>query len=128
MEYFIKDAAKQLNISIYTLRYYDKEGLTPFVKKDENGVRRYTDEDLEWIRMLISLRDIDMPIANIKEYINLYLQGEDTIQQRRDLMIQYREYVKNKIRNTLDNLENATRKVCEYDREVADILSEKNLF
>ena len=68
MEYLIKDASKKLNISIYTLRYYDKEGLTPFVRKDENGVRKYTEEDLEWIRMLINLRDIDMPISNIKEY------------------------------------------------------------
>ena len=43
MECLIKDASKKLNISVYTLRYYDKEGLTPFVKKDENGVRRYTE-------------------------------------------------------------------------------------
>ena len=77
MEYLIKDASNKLNISIYTLRYYDKEGLTPFVKKDENGVRRYTEEDLEWIKMLINLRDIDMPISNIKEYITLYLKGDE---------------------------------------------------
>ena len=82
MEYLIKDASKKLNISIYTLRYYDKEGLTPFVKKDENGVRKYTEEDLEWIRLLMNLRDIDMPISNIKEYIQLYLQGDKTIDER----------------------------------------------
>lgn len=124
----IKDASKKLNISIYTLRYYDKEGLTPFVKKDENGVRKYTEEDLEWIRLLMNLRDIDMPISNIKEYIQLYLQGDKTIDERRDLMCRYTEYIKKKIENTINNLEMAIRKLKQYDSAVADILDDKDLF
>ncbi|WP_196001184.1 MerR family transcriptional regulator [Clostridium sp. 1001271B_151109_B4] len=128
MEYLIKDASKKLNISIYTLRYYDKEGLTPFVKKDENGVRKYAEEDLEWIRMLINLRDIDMPISNIKEYIQLYLQGDKTIDERRDLICRYTEYIKKKIENTINNLEMATEKLKRYDSAVADILDDKELF
>lgn len=128
MEYLIKDESKKLNISIYTLRYYDKEGLTPFVKKDENGVRKYTDEDLEWIRMLINLRDIDMPISNIKEYIELYLKGDETIEQRRDLICRYREYIKKKVEDTISSLEMATEKLRNYDSVVADILDDTNLF
>ena len=128
MEYLIKDASKKLNISIYTLRYYDKEGLTPFVKKDENGVRKYTEEDFEWIRLLMNLRDIDMPISNIKEYIQLYLQGDKTIDERRDLMCRYTEYIKKKIENTINNLEMAIRKLKQYDSAVADILDDKDLF
>lgn len=128
MEYLIKDASKKLNISIYTLRYYDKEGLTPFVKKDENGVRKYTEEDLEWIRLLMNLRDIDMPISNIKEYIQLYLQGDKTIDERRDLMCRYTEYIKKKIENIINNLEMAIRKLKQYDSAVADILDDKDLF
>ena len=128
MEYLIKDASKKLNISIYTLRYYDKEGLTPFVKKDENGVRKYTEEDLEWIRLLMNLRDIDMPISNIKEYIQLYLQGDKTIDERRYLMCRYTEYIKKKIENTINNLEMAIRKLKQYDSAVADILDYKDLF
>ena len=128
MEYLIKDASKKLNISIYTLRYYDKEGLTPFVKKDENGVRKYTEEDLEWIRLLMNLRDIDMPISNIKEYIELYLKGDETIEQRRDLMCRYREYIKKKVEDTISSLEMATEKLRNYDSAVADILDDRNLF
>lgn len=128
MEYLIKDASKKLNISIYTLRYYDKEGLTPFLKKDENGIRKYTEEDLEWIRMLINLRDIDMPISNIKEYINLYLKGDETLEQRRDLMFRYKEYIKKKVEDTINNLEMATKKLRQYDSAVADILDDANMF
>jgi DNA-binding transcriptional MerR regulator len=145
MECLIKDASKKLNISVYTLRYYDKEGLTPFVKKDENGVRRYTEEDLldiaekmlnsyldkmklEWIKMLINLRDIDMPISNIKEYITLYLKGDETIEERRELMCKYREYIKKKIKDTISNLEMATEKLRQYDYAVSDILDDENMF
>ena len=106
----------------------DKEGLTPFVKKDENGVRKYTEEDLEWIRLLMNLRDIDMPISNIKEYIQLYLQGDKTIDERRDLMCRYTEYIKKKIENTINNLEMAIRELKQYDSAVADILDDKDLF
>lgn len=128
MEYLIKEVSEKLNISVYTLRYYDKEGLTPFVKKDNKGIRRYTDDDLEWIKMLINLRDIDMPISNIKEYIQLFIQGDDTIEERRKLMCQYRDYVKKKVQDTIENLEKATKKLCEYDSAVADILSDDNLY
>ena len=128
MEYLIKDASKILNISIYTLRYYDKEGLTPFVKKDTNGVRKYTEEDLEWIRMLINLRDIDMPISNIKEYIALYIKGDETIPERRELMFRYKEYVKKKVEDTLKNLEMTTKKLRQYDSAVADILEDTQIY
>ena len=128
MECLIKDASKKLNISVYTLRYYDKEGLTPFVKKDENGVRRYTEEDLEWIKMLINLRDIDMPISNINEYITWYLKGDETIEERRELMCKYREYIKKKIKDTISNLEMATEKLRQYGYAVSDILDDENMF
>ena len=128
MEYLIKDASKILNISIYTLRYYDKEGLTPFVKKDKNGVRKYTEEDLEWIRMLINLREIDMPISNIKEYIALYIKGDETIPERRELMFRYKEYVKKKVEDTLKNLEMTTKKLRQYDSAVADILEDTQIY
>lgn len=124
MGYFIKEAAKKLNVSSYTLRYYDKEGLTPFLKKDKNGVRIYTDEDLEWIKMLLNLRDIDMPIKKIKEYIDLYMKGSETINERRELMIRYKEYVKKKIEETVRSMEYATKELCKYDKDVADILDD----
>ena len=70
----------------------------------------------------MNLRDIDMPISNIKEYIQLYLQGDKTIDERRDLMCRYTEYIKKKIENTINNLEMAIRKLKQYDSAVADIL------
>ena len=78
--------------------------------------------------MLINLRDIDMPISNIKEYIALYLKGDETIAERRELMCKYREYIKKKIKDTINSLEMATQKLRQYDYAVADILDNENIF
>ena len=78
--------------------------------------------------MLINLRDIDMPISNIKEYITLYLKGDETIEERRELMCKYREYIKKKIKDTISNLEMATEKLRQYDYAVSDILDDENMF
>ena len=77
--------------------------------------------------MLINLRDIDMPISNIKEY-SLYIKGDETIPERRELMFRYKEYVKKKVQDTLKNLEMTTKKLRQYDSAVADILEDENIF
>ena len=64
--YSIREAADKLNVSIHTLRYYEKEGLTPFIKRNENGNRIYTSTDIQWIYMIRCLRDTDMPIIKIR--------------------------------------------------------------
>lgn len=127
MKYSIKEVAEKLNISQYTLRYYDKKGLIPYLQRESNGVRRYTDEDIDWIRMIICLRNIDMPIEKIHEYINLYLQGDETIEQRRVLMQQYKKFVEDKIKATIMSLKMTTKKLHEYDPKVVDILNEEIL-
>ena len=127
MGYTIKEVAEKLNISQYTLRYYDKEGLIPYLKREKNGIRRYTDEDIDWINMIISLRNIDMPITKIHEYITLYLQGDKTIEQRRELIQKYKIFIENKIKDTVVSLKITTKILCEYDPKVADILLENDL-
>ena len=69
-----------------------------------------------------------MPISNIKEYITLYLKGDETIEERRELMCKYREYIKKKIKDTISNLEMATEKLRQYDYAVSDILDDENMF
>ena len=97
------------------------------MQRESNGVRRYTDEDIDWIRMIICLRNIDMPIEKIHEYINLYLQGDETIEQRRVLMQQYKKFVEDKIKATIMSLKMTTKKLHEYDPKVVDILNEEIL-
>lgn len=122
MEYTIKEAAEKSNISIYTVRYYDQAGLMPFLKRTVSGIRIFTKEDMEWLAMIIALREIDMPIARIKDYIDLLVQGESTIEQRCQLIEQYRTYMEEKMNAMRKCLDITAKKLDEYDRGVVEIL------
>ena len=126
MEYSVKQVSEKLGISVYTLHYYDKEGLLPFIKKKDNGTRVFTEGDVEWVDMILALREIDMPIAKIKEYISLLVQGETTLSQRRSLITQYREYLEYRMQAMKKCLDITSRKLKEYDKGVLDILDEQD--
>ncbi|UUZ81239.1 MerR family transcriptional regulator [Paenibacillus sp. P26] len=67
----IKEVTEITGISASALRYYESEGLLPYVKRDESGKRIYDQEDLEWIHFTTALRATGMPVAQIQEYVNL---------------------------------------------------------
>lgn len=127
MKYTIKDAAEQLNISIYTIRYYDKMGLMPFLKREESGTRIFTEADIEWLAMITSLREIDMPIARIQDYIELLVRGDETVKERCELIEQYRAYMEDKMNAMRKCLDITTQKLYEYDKEVIELLTARTL-
>lgn len=87
MGYTIKEVSEQFGITPYTLRYYEKEGLLPSVHRRENGHRLYADTDLEWIQIVCCMRSTGMSIDYIKKYIELCLLGENTIPERRKIIL-----------------------------------------
>ena len=87
MSYSISEIAKMLNVSAYTIRYYDKEGLFPLVKR-VNGIRVFEDKDFPWLRMLNCLKNLNMPIKKIKEYVDLALKGDETLKERYQLILE----------------------------------------
>lgn len=93
MFYTIGKVAKKLNISAHTLRYYDKEGLLPFVERNSNGIRIFKDTDFEWLTMIECLKKTGMSIKDIKSFIDLCMAGDSTIEQRLQLMQQQRQTV-----------------------------------
>ena len=48
----IGEAADQTGVSVSALRYYDQEGLLPQVERDGAGRRRFTEDNVRWIRFL----------------------------------------------------------------------------
>ena len=51
MFYTVGEMAKKLHMAPSTLRYYDKEGLLPFVERSESGNRMFKDSDMEWLEI-----------------------------------------------------------------------------
>ncbi|MCL1811277.1 MAG: MerR family transcriptional regulator [Methanomassiliicoccaceae archaeon] len=71
MVYSTVEAGNKLGLSKHTLRYYEKIGLMPEITRDEAGNRLYKDSDISWIYLVRCMRDIDMPVQDIRAYIDL---------------------------------------------------------
>lgn len=82
MLYTVGEMAKKLGVAPSTLRYYDQEGLLPFVERSSGGVRVFKDSDYEWLQVIGCLKKTGMPLKDIKEFIEMAIQGDDTIDKR----------------------------------------------
>lgn len=87
----IGEVVKQTGLSAHTLRYYEKEGLLPFVTKNSSGLRVYTTTDLQWLSMIECLKDSGLQIKEIRQYIEWFRQGDSTLQLRLDLFANRRK-------------------------------------
>ncbi len=81
----IAQASKKTGISIHTLRYYDREGLLPFIEHSANGSRLFRESDYEWIAVLQCLKNTGMPLKQIKTYMDWCMQGDTTLEKRLSL-------------------------------------------
>ena len=93
MFYTIGEMARKLNVAPSTLRYYDKEGLLPFVERSSGGIRMFKDEDMEWLRLLGCLKKAGMPLKEIRSFLDWSRQGDATISQRLELLEKQRQSV-----------------------------------
>ncbi|NUG39013.1 MerR family transcriptional regulator [Lactobacillus mellis] len=88
--YKIGEISKITNLTIDTLRYYEKEGLIK-PARDQNNIRMYSDSDIRWIQFIKKLKQTGMPLKNIKEYSNLRDQGDSTINERLSLLYEQKQ-------------------------------------
>lgn len=86
MVYTIKEAAAKTELAPHTLRYYEEEKLLPYVKRDANGYRIYTEEDLSWIEVISFLRDANVSITDLKEMMNLSKGDKEVLSERIDIL------------------------------------------
>ena len=85
MVYTVGEMSRRLGVPTSTLRYYDKEGLLPFVERSSGNIRIFREKDFEWLRIIECLKKTGMPLRDIREYITLAMQGDATIEQRLEL-------------------------------------------
>ncbi|WP_239254603.1 MerR family transcriptional regulator [Listeria ilorinensis] len=98
MNYSAGEVAKKLELTKDSLRYYEKEGLLPPIKRNQSGHRTYTESDVEWIFLIRCLRDTDMPIHKIKQYVSMLMKGgNESIPRRRDILMEHKVFLKEKI-------------------------------
>ena len=91
MFYTIGEMAKKMGVAPSTLRYYDKEGLLPFVERSGGGIRMFKGEDIEWLSIIECLKKTGMPIKEIKQFIDWCIEGDSTIDKRLELIDRQRD-------------------------------------
>ncbi|WP_283584101.1 MerR family transcriptional regulator [Limosilactobacillus difficilis] len=90
----MKEVSQIMGLSAYTLRYYEKIGLLSFVKRDQNGIRHFSTSDLLTLNTIYRLKETGMSLSEIKHYLKLVSEGIDSVSERKVIMEQHREKIK----------------------------------
>ncbi|PNR93702.1 MerR family transcriptional regulator [Petrotoga sp. 9PWA.NaAc.5.4] len=114
----ISEVSKKFNISTDTLRYYEKIGLIPSVNRNNGGIREYTEEDCNWIEFILCMKNAGLSIKTLVKYVDLFQQGDDTIEERKELLINEREKLRIKIENMKKTLERLDFKIAKYEEKI----------
>lgn len=108
MLYTVGEMAKRMGVSASTLRYYDQEGLLPFVERSSGGMRMFKESDYEWLKIIECLKKTGMPLKDIRGFILMAIEGDATIDARLELIIKQQEAVRerlNELQETLETLD-----------------------
>ena len=115
MLYTMMQVCKETNMTYQALKYYCNEGLTPNVKRDSNNRRIFDERDIKWIKDLTCLKKCGMSIQEMKDYLELCLQGASTIPQRKEMLAQKQEALRVSIQELEDSVAYIDWKQTFYD-------------
>jgi len=115
----IAEAAEVTGLTTHTLRYYERDGLLlGSVDRASSGHRRYTDQDLSWIRMVTRLRSTGMPIREVRQYADLVRAGDGNEAERLELLRAHRDRVRQQLTEVASHLEAIEFKIDLYESRV----------
>lgn len=121
----ISQVSKKYNIPVDTLRYYEKEGLIPFVTRTEGGLRDYTEKDCGWVEFVKCMRAAGLSVDTLKKYVTLFKQGKRTLPARKALLIEERDRLQERLHELQATLARLNHKIDIY--EDAIVSKEKTL-
>ena len=121
----IAEVCQRFELSHNTLRYYEKIGLIPTIQRKASGIRDYTEEDCKWIEFIKCMRSAGLTIDFLSEYVKLFKEGDSTLDKRRSLLIEQRNYLKKRMFEMQVTLDRLDLKVERYDTLVRE--KEKDL-
>ena len=96
MSYTIKEVSEMTNLSISTLRYYDKMGLLPGLKRKESGYRMFSEGDLEMLKIIDAFKKAGLRIKDMQHYLALAFKGESTLEERYQIFLKQETVLKEK--------------------------------
>ena len=125
MPYTIKQAAELTNLTPVTLRYYDKQGLLPYMERRESGYRMFSDGDIAMLRVIECLKKSGMPIKDIRQFSEWVLMGDDSLNERYEIFLERKKAVEAQIAELQKTLEDRAEAEASKTRAERDA-QEKN--
>lgn len=111
----IAEVSKQLKMPSDTLRYYEKIGLIPPVKRSSGGIRDYGETDLNWIEFVKCMRSAGLSIEVLVEYVRLAMQGDETVDARKKILMEQKEQLKARMEEMQKTLDRLSYKIDVYE-------------
>ncbi len=127
--YTVGEMAKMLGVPASTLRYYDKEGLLPFVERSAGGIRMFRESDLEWLRVIGCMKKAGMSLRDIRQYMELVIQGDATIDARLEMFRRQRKTLETQMAELQHTMDMVDYKCWYYEtaQKTGTIETPKNL-
>ena len=120
MYYTVGETARRLGVAASTLRYYDKEGLLPFMERRESGYRIFTEKDIATLRIIDCLKKTGMPIKEIRQFSEWLEQGDDSLQQRYEMFLERKRIVEAQLSELQEILDTINYKCWYYEQAIID--------
>lgn len=98
----ISEASSQSGLSIDTIRFYEKTGVSPKIMRGDDGKRYFTPKDIDWLTLLYWLRETGMPMKTMQQFAKLYKIGDCTIAEREKILLAHSKVLKER-RSNLDH-------------------------
>ncbi len=117
--YTMKETCAATGLPYETLKFYCNQGLVPLVARDANNYRIFTERNVAWIKSLTCLKKCGMSIAEMREYLDLCLQGPESIPARKEILTRKKSALETKKRDLEDSLNYIDWKQGFYDDVLA---------
>lgn len=120
----ITEVSKKYDLSADTLRYYERIGLIPKVNRNKNGIRDYTPQDCGWVEFIKCMRSAGLPVEVLIEYVELFQQGDTTAEARKEILIDQRRQLMDRIEEMQKTLVRLNYKIERYEQVVVPMSKE----
>ena len=112
------EVSEQFGLSSDTLRYYERIGLIPPVNRNGSGIRDYSELDLRRVEFIKCMRSAGLPVEVLIEYVGLVQQGDKTIGARKEILVEQRELLLEKMKEMQKTLDVLNHKIEVYENAV----------
>ena len=114
----VQEFAARVGLNPHTVRYYEKLGLLIKVRRDANGHRRFSEQDIAWLEFILRLKNTGMSLADIHRYAQLRAAGDGTLPERKTMLETHASQLHQQLILQQEHLARVQEKIVYYDNQI----------